>query len=86
MKDINNEADSQFDSMMEILSDYGPISVIEAVQSFSVFVAEESDTCSECRDEALWLALELTQLLIKYARRFPPVESRITYHGNGRVQ
>jgi hypothetical protein len=86
MKQIIDEQDTQFndgervepfDSIMDIVSDYGPLSVIEAVQNFSVFVAEEHDTCPACGDEASWLALALA----KYARRFPSNKPEINHPG-----
>jgi hypothetical protein len=75
-----------FASIYELMADYTTVEALESLQLLCSLAREEDDTCPECRDQAAWLANELMQLLAKYARRFPPIESRINYHGNGRVQ
>jgi hypothetical protein len=75
-----------FASIFELMEDYTTVEALQTLQLLSSCDAEVPDSCDECREQAAWLAQELMQLLATYSSRFPSVESRINYHGAGRVQ
>jgi hypothetical protein len=62
---IEDDGAEFFTTLTELVSDHGKIPVIEALQYMAQLDSEAEDICSACREEEAFLALELTQLLLK---------------------
>jgi hypothetical protein len=95
MKDISTDLTNEviddkkqefFTTLSELVSDHGKVQVIEALRYMAQLDSETEDCCPVCREDEAFLALELTQLLIKLERRNQPPLPMVNSAGSGRVQ
>ena len=83
---IEDDGAEFFTTLTELVSDHGKIQVIEALQYMAQLDSEAEDICAACREEEAFLAIELTQLLLKWERRNQPPLPIVNSAGVGRVQ
>jgi hypothetical protein len=87
--DLTNEVDdgaSLFTSVMELEQVYGTPAILNVLQVMMQNDSEDTEYCNAYREEAAFLALELSQLLIKYNRRNQPPLPAVNSPGSGLLQ
>jgi hypothetical protein len=93
MKDVINEVaelihgegeDGFFANVMELEQDYGTAAILCVLQEIAQQDSENLEYRAEYREEAAFLALEITLLLSKLARRLEP-SLIVNGAGTGRI-
>ena len=87
--DLTNEVDdgeSLFTSVMNLEQIYGTPAILNVQQVIMKNDSEDAEYCNAYREEAAFLALELTQLLIRYDRRNQPPLPMVNSPGSGLLQ
>jgi hypothetical protein len=97
MKDVINEAPEiitgedeprfePFATIVDLADDFGNFDLLQSLQLLAKLESEDKEYCSEYREEQAWLALELTQLIIKWERRSQPPLPMVNSAGSGLLQ
>jgi hypothetical protein len=64
-----------FSTLVEMATEFGNLTVIEAMQQVLKMEVEQDGCCTTCQRKAEWWNRELSQLLCRYHREFPEISA-----------